>query len=179
MECLTAVLAAIAIIQVTVMRQGMRQDRINQRAWVATAGIQASPPVAGNKFIVKVIVKNTGKTFARRVTVSCYTRAAPVEVGLLNFAQIVSDMERQAQGRSVALLAPDGTYGGGSSSETGIDKDTANDFIEGKTRIFIFGKITYTDVFDCEHWTTYCSILSASGGLEVCEQFNDADTNRA
>jgi hypothetical protein len=162
----------------TSLKHAQDTTRLDQRAWVATNGIRAVPPVEGQKFVVNVTVKNTGKTFARRLSVSCCTRSAPVEMELLDFAQEIADME-QGRDRSVALLAPGGTYDGGSTSELGIRKDIADDFRDGKTKVFIFGKITYWDVFECEHWTTYCSIFSAAGGLEVCREFNDADNNRA
>jgi hypothetical protein len=42
---------------------------------------------------------------------------------------------------------------------------------------YVFGKITYVDVFNVPHWTTYCMRLQPTDpiGFSPCEVYNDAN----
>jgi hypothetical protein len=45
---------------------------------------------------------------------------------------------------------------------------------------FAFGKIVYTDIFDSQHWTTFCyKFFPATGGFAAYHQYNEADNDSA
>jgi hypothetical protein len=150
--------------------------RLDQRAWVSTMTITGSVPIVDKEFSVDVLIKNNGKTFARAVTVNCRIRSVDSNQPPPDFAGI--EAEDMGGIPSIALLAPGGQYGSGASNSRKVTQDSVDKFISGKERVFVFGKITYRDVFDCPHWTTFCSILKTDGIYQVWGAYNDADDNR-
>jgi hypothetical protein len=193
----TAVVQVIAMfVQARYMRQGLRltkqaadaadasvkqamdMARLDQRAWCAATNFFSGVPVAGQKFVIRVVVKNTGKTFARDVTTSCYLRGVR-DQQMPNFAEIVEARDAVAiKVGSGSILTPNAELFGGTNGIT-LTQDTVNDFNAGREIFYVFGRITYSDIFDCPHWTTYCSILHPTGEYAICEKYNDADKNRA
>jgi hypothetical protein len=46
----------------------------------------------------------------------------------------------------------------------------------------IYAKITYLDIFGCDHWTHICQHSAVAGaqipsGIDACASYNDADNN--
>jgi hypothetical protein len=50
---------------------------------------------------------------------------------------------------------------------------------ETTTRIYVWGEITYHDIFGISHWTNYCVVMDGAavreGKTPPCDQHNDAD----
>jgi hypothetical protein len=46
-----------------------------------------------------------------------------------------------------------------------------------RLHVFIYGKLTYCDIFGKEHWTSFCYHLMSDGGYAICENNNDVDTS--
>ena len=156
------------------IKQSMEVARLDQRAWVAVTSITSNSPQIGQQFAAKIVVKNTGKTFARHLRVSCFSRLTPKEK-TMNFSQIVEQEEALAKNRSVGVLAPDAVYGSGVSGEGTITQESFDRFRAGEI-LYIFGRVSYEDVFHRPHWTTYCSYIThGEPGSAVFEQYNDID----
>jgi len=73
-------------------------------------------------------------------------------------------------------LPPNGDYTIDAESEA-PDQIGVNKIKSGEYRVFIFGEITYKDIFDCSHWTNFCYVLKTNGTFEIWEAHNDADVN--
>jgi hypothetical protein len=152
------------------------QEVIDQRAWVGIRNIQ---PLSGRiGFMAEVI--NTGKTPAyvtgiwknakflkgRRTELPDH----PVydsETDLPNGAGVDFPGQVAIQ---IALSAPD----------YAVDKEP-NEIRDGKTTLVFYGRVEYRDVFDNNHWTTFCYhyMLSWVGGPPAafvpCKRNNATD----
>ena len=155
---ITAIAVLVAIFS-TIKSINLTREtsRLDQRAWVAVTLIEGSP-VVGEPFSAKVVVKNTGKTFAKHLTRCCRTiilaqktLTIPIWHGFL-IPWISKDGKKASSPRmsitSVVTLT------------SWLAKRLRNrmwaQINNGDIVIVVFGKIVYRDVFDCEHWTTFC-----------------------
>lgn len=157
------------------IKQAEVSNRLDQRAWVFATGIEGSPKI-GSPFVITVFVRNTGKTVASAVWTSC-------------IAEIIRGKEqphfnheaRKEEGDSVSLLAPGGQF---VTVDTDIDSwnNTTQEHIDlinsGNIVIYVHGTISYGDIFDCWHWTTFCFRLRRDGQYENCETHNAMDNGR-
>ena len=163
---------------VTLARENAHLD---QRAWVDITDISGFPE-AGKPFIVTIQVNNVGKTFAKNLKGSPIIDPRPIgEVP--DFAAKVAEVEEKNKGRSdvvvsSALLPPNGRVTGTIKASDGNISQQAFDNVKAnQIRIFLYGRVTYEDIFNSKHWTTYCSVLlpRTTGGWDwaVYERFND------
>lgn len=147
--------------------------RLDQRAWVsATILTNDNPPKANKALSGSVVIKNSGKTFARRVSLAWYIQ--PV------WKENAPDFEGGAKiEQSSALLSPNAEYVAKGYSSVPLTQAESDNIKSGEMLIYTFGKITYTDIFDCPHWTTFCSYLKPGDWkqYEICLQNNDTDDN--
>jgi hypothetical protein len=178
----TGIAALIAFLQWLVMRRQIDYIRVDQRAWLAAYDIRGIPK-ANEIYDISIDIKNTGKTFAKNFWINPVV--APRKKGVIpNFAdeeaRAVSD-PGQGGFISKTFLPP-----GGSTTVkiTVSPKLTAKDvtnFMSGEMAVWVFGKISYDDVFKCPHWTTFCSVLTltARGIWEYStySEFNETDEN--
>lgn len=148
---------------------------LDQRAWVGPMGIRGNPPEVNKDFVADVTVKNRGRTFARKVEVKWHVREVPRQ----QTPDFDNEMDTPSQtSNSVGLMPPDGEYIIKAHGAVRPDQAIVDRIQSGAVRVFIFGKLTYTDVFDCSHWTTFCYALKTDGTYEIWETHNDADDNR-
>jgi hypothetical protein len=146
---------------------------IDQRAWVAPDIFDGSPKL-NEKYIVRVVLKNTGKTFA-------YDCRTVIDVRTKKAVEPDPDFERLLQQKRETpggLLAPNQIRPcpilmdpGKTVSQDVLDMMNNQDWI-----VLVFGKITYRDVFGCSHWTTFCTRVHKDG-FEAHDAYNDADRN--
>jgi hypothetical protein len=161
------------------VKQAREASQLEQRAWVATSGIATGAPQEGVKFVVKIPVKNTGKTFARKVAMNANFQFVPAgrapEFASDDSETLISNL----------LLSPDGTYEltlftkePWSEKEMVRIKPAPGDEIASHFLV-IHGYITYYDIFGCDHWTVFCFKLVPEGWTwQICGQHNDADNGR-
>jgi len=57
-------------------------------------------------------------------------------------------------------VAPDTEYGSIGIGGRDTHEEDFEQVKNGDVRIFLFGKITYEDVFKCPHWTSFCWVLN-------------------
>jgi hypothetical protein len=147
---------------------------LDQRAWVAQTEITGAPE-QDQPFEVTVKFKNTGKTFAKR-----YSGVSALHVKQLS--QPDPDFEKiLAAGRipdTIGLIPPNGTLQHILEAKNGakISKDTLEAW-KATGVILVFGRITYWDIFGCEHWTIYCYRGYVDGRWDAYGSYNDADEN--
>lgn len=173
----TAVAVCVAIFSAARSINLTKQtSHLEQRAWIASTGVTETKEV-GQPGITTVAIKNTGRTFAKDVRIDAHRRATPrgTEPDL--------DMSPSSQPRSVGIMAPDTEYGSVGIGKGEIHEEDFERVKDGSVRVFVFGKITYEDVFKCPHWTKFCWVLDPSNPDRAKWTWNaytvgnDADTN--
>jgi hypothetical protein len=174
---ITAVAVCVAIFSATKSINLTRAtSHLDQRAWVATTGITEAHEV-GKRVITTVAVKNSGRTFAKEVCIDAHRRALPRgSEPDLNYAP-------SAAVKSVGLMAPDTEYASIGIGDSDVREEDFEPIRTGEKRLFVFGTITYVDVFHCRHWTKFCLVLNpqnpdrAHWTYEAYKTGNDADSN--
>jgi hypothetical protein len=163
-----------AIYAIKLARENTHLD---QRAWVAPKALHGKAEL-GKPFIITIILKNTGKTFAKNFEATVAWAGKHISDPDPNFNDAV---EEGYATKSVALIAPDAEIIQSLKLPEDGRKLIDQDFeaFNDPTMVFYcFGKVTYTDIFKCEHWTTFCWRLYPSAGENrVHEAYNNADDN--
>lgn len=167
------------------IKRAEASSHLDQRAWVS-AGVGTDVPTVGKVFTVNVTARNSGKTFARdfqsRVIINIVERDAEPAFALGR--QTAAKAHGTA---SVSVLPPTGEY----STATDVDPDGKpgpitqeifDNLSSGRTKLFVFGWVTYFDIFRCDHWTIFCNEMlpgSVPGTFKwrTYSTHNDADVN--
>jgi hypothetical protein len=157
---------------------------LDQRAWMALASVSGAPNV-GEPFRVTITIRNTGKTPAKKV------RIIPVvdpraDGSPPDFEKTVEDTAKSHETGpygivSDAVVPPSATSGSTITASKGALTPAALEALKGQQRVFVYGKITYEDVFGVPHWVKFCNVLmqTEAGGWEYMaySAYNDADDN--
>lgn len=58
-----------------------------------------------------------------------------------------------------------------------LKRGNIDDFKNRAVTIYVFGRVTYKDVFDRKHWATFCYILDAAtlDSFTLCDEHNETD----
>jgi hypothetical protein len=122
----------------------MKQDRIlDERAWVAPFEMIAENSISDtNNTVFKLRFRNTGKTPALNVSeshdIAGWVGAVPTNNPPIEICSM--------------MLAPDGISFIGFK----IDNYTVSAIKGGYSPFFVYGKISYDDIFGNHHWTEFC-----------------------
>jgi hypothetical protein len=142
----------------------------DQRAWVTVVGVSIDPIEVGMPAYGHAIAFNAGKTVAKRVIGHWHMLFFPAPVDVL------PPTEKPTEPESVGILVPTGRY----DSKFNVNKKGATEL--DKTRItgdwytYIWGEITYIDIFKNPHRTLFCSYRQGiTGDFNQCSFHNDAD----
>jgi hypothetical protein len=160
------------------VRQVRTTARHDERAWIALVDIQGIPEV-GTMFSVNLVSQNSGKTFAKNLTMR-----AVIEIAKKgeepDFSLDDSDAARKDSG--VSLLAPNADY----VMDVELRKQTPPHEItqsdldgirSGNLVVFVHGRMTYDDIFGCSHWTSFCARLKPDLKYASYGRHNDTDQN--
>ena len=174
--------AEAAVLQVGIAGRSLdatvTQFKLDQRAWVAVTSVEGTPEI-GQFWTIKASARNTGKTFAEEFRGTL--NAEPLKTGKLpNFAEKerVSSQKRVA---TLGVIPPDGILVQGTDPKTPLSKPEMEMFTSGQFSEFVYGMLTYKDVFGCSHWTKYCYQFTKTENSNnpqwiLCSQYNEADT---
>ncbi|HKV92989.1 MAG TPA: hypothetical protein VJW20_10610 [Candidatus Angelobacter sp.] len=151
----------------------VEQFRLDQRAWLGPNIIAlVNPPIEANKEIqIGVNYTNSGKTPA--LDVGGFTgRTFVVSSARLDFSKF-HPKEKMLKN----TMFP-GSSGHFLATINGLPKPVFDDLIAGNSRIYVYGMISYRDIFKREHWTHFCSWYSPEAkGFMSCDTFNEVDSN--
>jgi hypothetical protein len=162
---------------VTQARGAFRDD---QRAWVRLVNIDGTPEV-GTVLSVDLVAANTGRTFAKNLTMRAVIELVTEKEKEPDFS--LEDGGAARKESSVSLLAPDANF----EMEVELHKQTPPHEItqsdldrirDGSLTMFVHGRMTYDDIFGCAHWTTFCTQLKPDLTYTSYGKHNDADQNR-
>ena len=155
------------------LNAAIEQFHLDQRAWVAVVQMGGIPEIS-KPWKISVRARNTGKTFAESLHGT--GSAEPVPKGQY------PDFSRTPSTTSpitVAVLAPGADFDNvlGDPKGENINQVAIDNFTQGRIVEFVYGKLSYRDVFGCPHWTEYCYILGADLRWVGCSVHNSADNN--
>jgi hypothetical protein len=146
------------------------QSHLDQRAWVGADKINQFNFVAGPGFAVPFDVVNTGKTPALHLR--SYTALKSLEK---NTPFKPTYPEPRPPKASLTVLQPQmhmTLY----TLPTDVSAKQFGDIQNGRGILYIYGRITYDDIFSKNHLTTFCVMYWAGlTGPISCDTYNDAN----
>ena len=141
--------------------------RLDQRAWVGVQSMRFKGERQLNqKLEVEIIVHNTGKTPGRDVMVKKTGGIVPQPT-----QKIIDAMSFEPETTSVIL--PSNTFS--SLYNIGMTLSEADiKLLEGNTALYVFGVITYRDIFQRNHKTYFCGFYNRQEfpAIEFCPALN-------
>ncbi len=167
----TFVLAAVGILTVIFLRCQLEEARGNDalasRAWIApvSTALRSEASKVGDGTIFVVPYSNTGKTPAFNVN-SWINRTDSLEK--------IGDMDPVGS-KANMLLAPDG-IGNTSTADIPIAPTDVEHIKAGTLTVYIYGTISYEDVYGKAHWTQFCFYPGADlKSFGPCGKHNTTD----
>jgi hypothetical protein len=179
-----------------------RQIRLDQRPWIKFDLGDGSDQFhwrtqVGAPMQFPIRFTNTGKTPAKHVLASIYLKIIPKDTmprlpvypkgqeipkGSIKEALVGFDI---AAGRIFAGSHVNQTVGmaelvGGHAREKVLSVSDANDLVQKRSFLLMYGRIVYYDGFGTEHWSIFCNaafIDGSSANLPKCANFADDDNN--
>jgi hypothetical protein len=142
--------------------------RLDQRAWVVWKAISGVPTL-DKPWRIDTYLTNTGKTPAKNVKVFCRAQPATDETKV-NFGAAVFETR-------ATLIAPNDFNTFCSLNPMTIPKVTQEvlDTFSTKTKVeFVYGFVTYDDIFGQKHWLSFCRSMEPDGqAWNACSTHND------
>ena len=156
-----AIVAVLALI-LTVMQQ--QSFRLDKRAWVTTSRFQVQR--LGSETTFMGFFENSGETPARYVIATSGCRyEKPMSQEFDDFDAKQPEMAA-TQFASVVVIAPGGKYDG--------SIECARHEKDRKDPLYLYGVVTYSDIYDQKHRTDYCNWYTPEMKklLTACSDFN-------
>jgi hypothetical protein len=182
----TAVLAAAAIYQFTIMNDQSDTMRKDERPWIEitfnTGPFQANAPVTG---VIHVV--NNGKTPARAITADIAVERVK------NGEEPRLDYPKPHTRFTTGLLFPktpaDSPYSrlrasanGSSTEDDPLTESELDDLQHNRIFFVVYATVSYTDFFGIKHWTKMCAFSAlpnvvGTATAQKCTNYGDVDTN--
>ena len=152
--------------------------RRDQRAWIGPVQVVPAWRDPTNKPIYikdgfpakfEVVITNSGKSPARKVRT------------LIKFDTIPADRKFSPnygllQKQSVVIIQPQQRFRMPTPPSQPVSASDIDTIENGKAILYLFGKITYEDIFKTQHSTTFCMTLAPSlDSFVACDAYNEAD----
>jgi hypothetical protein len=137
-------------------------------------GYSGGQPTVNESLVITAEFRNSGKTPAKNVTAVINAVPAPPDFNLP--ARLAQDEVFFTVKGPVShdLVFPNSGF---SLSRT-IDQTSIAAYAKarGKVTVYVWGRVTYDDVFKRHHWFTFCGVTdSEREGYGPCEAGNHAD----
>lgn len=176
MLLINGILAAAAIAGgVLYFQQNRQMDktmRLDERAWVAPDQVLGIAEI-NKAYNVMVVMKNSGKTFARRVEIAAGAEVLPRG----QKPKLERLTEPGPANRSKGIIPPNSTFHVEFIINPNITLEELTKYRSGDKVPYVYGRVSYQDIFNCDHWTTFCFVYDGISGYTPCEaeHSNDAD----
>lgn len=149
--------------------------RLEQRAWVGSRSTDIIDFVEGKPVSIKVMLVNSGRTPALN-TKTLYGVAIPKRKLLAQDLLPFDAMKPDGIYQGIMTLLPNSLMRVSANSEEVMSSASIENVKRGKSFVYIFGKITYSDVFNTVHTTRMCMHYDPLvNSFNNCETYNDAD----
>jgi len=150
-----------------------RNMQIDQRAWLGVTEVAVAPQLReGVMFNPTAYAANSGKTPALNVTQIAGWKKVPAGEQI-DCAYEVSTSKPINEG----VIQPNAKRELSPAFSGALSKEVADELTSGRFRFYMFGKITYDDIFRSRHETTFCMRLDTAGNAAFSPfgPYNDAD----
>jgi len=155
--------------------------QLDQRAWLGIQSITPTPstPAIGKTFEAKIELKNTGKTPALHIEITClgqaiiigneidfsYEKYEKVKNGII-FPNAIADIN----------ISPVSDMSG---HPIPVSQEILTAIQQNQLTLVVHGRVDYDDVFGKSHWLLYCSRLTVpfNGAFELCGKHNETGDN--
>ena len=146
----------------------VEQSHLDQRAWVGAKAMSLNFPLAAEKQIVgTILVGNSGKTFALKATAKVWIHISTTAMNQLPHPN--------AKDISPVVLFPNQELSLKAAFPT-TPKEGDVTALKNKTLfLYLYGKISYVDVFGKQHQTDICGIFTGDNDFNACSFHNYAD----
>jgi hypothetical protein len=164
-----------------VMNGQLAMTHLDQRAWVAPFAIEGKPE-EGKPYNVSIVIKNTGKTFALETRVMAAFERHQLSDPIPDFdveLDKLAKIRRVEMSNSIGLLPPNGTFTTTVelSDKRNLTKEDMLTVTDPTQIIYVFGKTTYKDIFNCEHWSKFSVHCVSDGTIRNFGKYGNADNN--
>jgi hypothetical protein len=154
------------------IKETRRAFQIEQRAWVGFSGIGDKPEL-GKPYTITVQFGNTGRTPA--IGIRSQIMSVPIPRGQ------EPDFTYADPPESQAVLQPNGQFiVSWKATKVGevFNQATLESLKSGTVRLYVYGHVSYDDVFGGQHWTRFCLHLRGDmDGFTHCKKYNEIDRN--
>jgi hypothetical protein len=150
------------------------QFKIQQRAYLSVYSVALTSANVGDTIRSTVLIKNSGKTPARdvRYAIRSTSGASNIEVEKL----IEQFMGEKTYDQGPGVQPPDGNVRATATTRDRMLAEEVSDFKKGLLPTYVYGRISYNDVFGEAHQTNFCarwdSEIQAFG---FCQKHNNAN----
>ncbi len=152
-----------------------RNFHLEQRAWVSARNADMTTFKIGEVPRIKVVLTNSGRTPARKTKTIFGIAIANREIldqDLLQF----DNMNTSGLYQGIMTMLPNGLMIVHADSDEKMTTSSMDDIKSGKRLVFVFGKITYADVFNNVRTTRMCMrYRPLTNSFDNCSVYNDAD----
>lgn len=166
---LTAIAAFIAIwMSNRALEASINASRADQRAWVGVVEAGLGGPPSG----LQIVVENSGKSPARNVLQAAGWKRVPHDT-VIDVEAEVSKRHPTTQG----VLQPNARRNLGPLDETTPKQEEVAAVDLGSFDFYVFGLLTYDDIFGASHRTKFCMkmVVKSGGSFAPYGDYNDAD----
>jgi hypothetical protein len=144
------------------------QFRLEQRAWVGPVGVVQPELKETNAFSISTVIGNSGKTPALKFE-NKYSWTIMLNTGVFNptYANtqgVPSSGTIFPNGQLMLISVP-----------VPLTKQYLDLVTSGQAVLYVYGELTYNDVFNRTHHTHFCSFYDKSLKPGVCNTYNDVD----
>ncbi len=145
------------------------QMRLDQRAWVGATAINVVA-VEGQPLRFDILYTNSGKTIAREVSEQSNWKVAWTKD---KFVATYPPGGPQSYG----VLQPGAHVTSTAKVDYTLNNATLSGIKNGTVRAYVYGFLTYVDVFHRKHFSKFCGYVDPenTGLVTACKQYNDAD----
>jgi len=162
--------AEVAHSSVQNIQLAQQAMHLEQRAWLFVTETRASELQVGQPLSITVVFKNTGRTPAKNVQIS--THLEPLPKGQAPEPKLEKMQNRGA-------IPPNGTafvtISTGRKHAEGVTEQGLKAITSGELVIWVYGTITYEDIFETRQATMFCYMLHPDGRtFAAAEVYNDA-----
>jgi hypothetical protein len=146
---------------------------LDQRAWLSIA-MQATDAIVGQPLTIEGYSSNSGRTYATNARVCVIKAVSPNEKQLLPPQSPRFKECRDADWKPPGIIAPNSgnlfaVDQVTSAGQTGLDKTSAEWLNSNKEIVWVYGKVTYDDIFGCHHWLTYCFYRASTAKINATQ----------
>ncbi len=175
--CYTIITNRLWVVADKANRLNAENVRLDQRAWIGISGLMQLSLNEGELPTITIPVQNSGKTPATKVKFNVRAKAAPREDGFIPEYQTLPGILPHEG--SVTILYPNAQMPIKTEFPSrSVTHQDMLDIEEGRIILWVWGKVSYEDIFGCSHLFTFCGFYKpAQKFIDACQTYNEIDSN--